>query len=112
MKIQYQTILIGDFKRYKYKSKELEFCCEGLKDAYESDKINFGGDRYKDGFETNKICIRTCEYGDSYWDNIDYCPWCGEKINPIEQDKFKLIREKHYEMQKVCTTINERLEKL
>ena len=77
--------------------KAIKVCCEMMKDYTEDGYIKV----WKDGYWTNKpeITINTALYEENPV-NIDYCPFCGKKIEIIDVkmtgSKFlKILAEFH-----------------
>ena len=103
MKVYYKTINDGEdlgyhgFKNdyritYKLFDEKTIFCCDSMKESFEDGYPISFGEKDTSLNTNNKVCIYWYSYGyDEY--NIDYCPWCGEKIECIE-DKRVLIKKK------------------
>ena len=46
-------------------------------------------------------------WNDVNWISIDYCPFCGEKIDCVEVKRVRIERKKEIVTKKVCKTISE-----
>ncbi len=95
MKIYIKEIYNEDMTIYKYESFELgkeEFCCEDMYEAWDL-YIGFGVKDSFGGKYNNSVNIHYYEYG---WDEyeINYCPFCGEKIEKEVKEKVKNIKIK------------------
>ena len=85
----------NDFKEWKFEVQE--HCCEPMKEAIEAERITFEGPTYFEHNDRNsgeKIrflkqstsAFITCACWPIQLMQIDYCPFCGKKIE-IEEEK-------------------------
>ena len=81
----------------EFRALSEKLCCENMKDEYESG-IYFGED-----WEPN-LCITRPGYDDFDCELINYCPWCGAKIECIEKEVVKKVYHKRKVMKEVCET--------
>ena len=68
------------------------YCCEKMENAMNDDAIKFG--EFESMLNTNKFLniFRCLPYPEgACWDEyeIDYCPFCGEKIDYVESQNTK-----------------------
>jgi len=84
---------------YALQVKDIGFCCCEMADAYRESVITFGGEgEYIDGAPRLALGIKVADVlGGEFigWRfiPIDYCPWCGRKIELIRAP-FDVAREK------------------
>jgi len=99
MKVQYETEhKPGWYREFHYnltKPKDIEFCCERMKEVWNGNAISFNE-------ESGKVDISHTEFG--YEHDVSYthypialCPFCGEKIELIETKRTEFVKktEKH-----------------
>ncbi|MFQ6055219.1 MAG: hypothetical protein ACE5J9_06450 [Methanosarcinales archaeon] len=105
MIVEYKTIY-ADYKEkivYEYRFISISFCCDEMKRAWNEYFIRFGYSEgeyckaeYKDsGNMCNEVCIYecnvyTCDAVSYIWMPIRYCPFCAEKIEVLEKERWEL----------------------
>jgi hypothetical protein len=66
-----------------YQDQALTFCCEQMRRSWNVDVESYENDRIRQVWE-----VTTTE---GYIDPMNYCPWCGQKIeilNEIEEESI------------------------
>lgn len=112
MLVKYKTILYGD-KPYvekaidgkpffepkkvaEYKAIDWDFCCDEMKEYIKrgNDWI-FGGDMFAE--PCYEIGIYD-GYGDTFFKEVFYCPFCREKVEykEVEKSKYKKVKKFDY----------------
>lgn len=94
MKIHYKTLILNKegeeellVKQVLEKNKQyvIDYCCEKMKAAIEDKAFNFN----INGID---LFFRALEYNgpEDFIYPLEYCPFCGEKIEPVEEYRAKL----------------------
>ena len=84
-----------DKSNWEYHILDKMFCCDKLKEEWE-ESVTFSGFNCYDEDHYPRVVIKSgYGDGDSGWDNIkiNYCPFCGEKIELLQKVKVVVKRK-------------------
>ena len=101
MKVNYQKTIIktknGEVSTYIEISKTI--CCDEMRESFDDDdlRVVFGSDSASPhgGRADHDVCLSVIQRfgdGDRGCYKIEYCPWCGEKIETTEEH-LRIIKE-------------------
>ena len=103
MKVHYKTIVVERNPKYpdfdpsykkiiENKGKPLiDYCCDDMKNAVRDDTFEITCTEFylqREGFDEGGSCIET------QFPAISFCPYCGEKIEYIEDYKAQIVTKK------------------
>lgn len=86
--INYKTIFGEDSSYFEWKNSD-SYCCDNMKEAFANEFIEFDGDEKP----VLTICKVTIYSDDTDFEhmNIEYCPFCGTKIEYKEICQVKIV---------------------
>ena len=79
-----------------------ELCCENMEGEYGSE-VDFAMN------DEPKLCISRPGYSEYEWKPMNYCLWCGAKIECIERETVKKVYHRKKVMKEVCEITTEEI---
>lgn len=86
-----------------------DFCCSKMEQLF-MDGIKWNGDNMYGG--TPSLVIGFQGWDEPDYADIDYCPWCGEKMEYVEVKRFMIERKKEKVVKEVCETVKKELKEI
>lgn len=101
MEVKYKTVVgeSGCSDQHSPLKEQSEFCCGRMIDAFDGGVIAFAHDDYGVSKPEVQIVRQFYRYGDldPSTHAIDFCPFCGAKINATEAQRVRRVREEKTE---------------
>lgn len=99
MKIGYKTVIDGRIETHEPVRGGVTPCCERMSEAWSGNAVVFSEARYaysQSGPPVAQIAYASSDYDgglDHVYYPIDFCPFCGARIECVEQQRVKVVEE-------------------
>lgn len=112
MKLLYDKIVAAEnverVLSYKAVSGAWVWCCDHMEDAFKEHALKTKEYEWRGDQDVPRVFLVTPGWGEPvlYAPALDYCPWCGEKIEAIQNVVLKKVCERkevtRTEVQETC----------